>query len=205
MSITTQRYLPQAFSAPTGTFAWTSGQALVSGSLADWSTCIVASGVTSNAIILRDFSIAIPDGKGVVEIRVATTGTVNGGAGDYGQLFFQLYDGSAVIGTSLRDTLPGATFTTGVFNAAYARRTIGSESGVWGTNVTLTNTLLATTGFGVSLTTTYNNPPADAEFAAATGTFRLANLALEIDYDDIAKIRDKGQTLIRLGNTFIKQ
>jgi hypothetical protein len=114
---------------------------------------------------------------------------------------FSLHDGTNNIGDVNNKAFTPISFDGG-FSALGSAHAIAPTNVFWGTNLSLTNTLLATSGFGVAVSGFYR--PAGG-FPENTGTFRIASVALELDYQPIAVVRKGGSTISRLGGTFRKE
>lgn len=202
MATTTQRYFPTAFTVIANDITWASGQAAVSGSVADWATANIPSGQTADALIFRDFDISIPAGNGITAVRCFVTGAVYAGEGDELTMTSQLYSDGAVIGNASIENWSSAGSFTGTFNIAAARHTITGSDNYWGTNVALTNAILAASGFGLKMEGRFIQ---GGQFPSNTGVARIASVALEVDYEPIAMRRNGGSTIYRLGGSTIKQ
>lgn len=205
--MSTIRYIPSQFSTiSSGTVPWTSGQAWVSGAITDWATAVVPSGGQTSVLLLNGFNISPPSNESVKQITLYVTGHFGGGSNDQGQISYQIYNGANLIGSPVKDTMTGGSFNAGSsFNAASSRRTIGTGSGVWGTNLTLTNDIISNSGFGIVVSGVLNQPPGVSEFGTTTtGTYRMASFAMVIEYEPTAILRNKGQSIIKLGESFRK-
>jgi hypothetical protein len=203
---TTQRYFPSGYTAiDSSGVAWVSGSHWLTPSTSDYARCTLASGQYSQQFILRDFGISIPAGQGITDIKIVSTGSFIGSAQDAGQVSFQLYDGSGVFGTAIGKTWDGVA-AQGIFSGASTRHQVSGSNPVWGTHVSLTNTLVATTGFGVAVSGVFNQPPASFGFTPSlTGIYNMASFALDVTYDATAKLRNNGTVVSRLGSLTIKQ
>lgn len=203
MATTTQRYLPTNFTVLGTGIAWASGQAAVSGSVSDWATSIVPSGQKSRTLVFGGFNIDIPATHGIVGMRAYVTGNVDSTIGNAAFFNFSLYDGAntSFLGTSQQKQLVPLSFD-GSFVGTASTHAIAPSDNVWGTHISLTNSLVASTGFAIAVSGNYYP---SGGFPANTGTFRIASVALEVDTQPIAIRRTGGSTIYRLGGSTISQ